>query len=296
MKSAILCVYYVPVDMEWVFRLQLEHIRKFSPKNTYKIYAAIIKCSESIETQLRKSDDVIVCEVIADNKNPSKQHSMALTQLMKAALSDGREEIFTLDVDSFPIQKGWMNLMVTKAKNTGGVCAVHRIENGDVFLPHPCGTVILAPFFHKYPFEFYPENIESVGSEFLSKTNQRADSGIGLALALWTNEHSWSELPRSNRVNLHYLIAGVYGDVIFHLGAGSREPIFSKEIMTNSLMKATSALKSIPVLWRLHSLIEKGVEIYFTRRNRRIVNTVKKELLGSSNAFINTLRSPPLDI
>jgi len=208
MKSAILCVYYVPANMEWLFKLQLEHIRKFTPKNTYKIYAAIIRCSQRVETDLLSSDDVIVCDVIADNKNPSKQHSMALSQLMVAALSDGIEEVFTLDVDSFPIQKDWMNLMVTKAKKAGGVCAVHRIENGDVFLPHPCGTVILAPFCHKYPFEFYPENIKSVGSEFLSETNQRIDSGIGLALALWKNEHSWCELPRTNRVNLHYLIAG----------------------------------------------------------------------------------------
>jgi hypothetical protein len=278
--------------MEWVFKLQLEHIRKFSPKNTYKIYAAIIKCFASIETQLRTANDVIICDVIADHKNPSKQHSMALTQLMNAALSDGREEIFTLDVDSFPIQKNWMNLMVTKAKKNSGVCAVHRIENGDVFLPHPCGALILASFVHKYPFEFFPENIESAGSEFLSETNQRADSGIGLALSLslWKNKQPWSELPRSNHLNMHYLIAGVYGDVIFHLGAGSREPIFSKEIKTNSLMKATSPLKKTPVLWHLHSLIEKGVEMYYTRKNRQIINNVQRELVRNSEVFINTLR------
>ncbi|WOI38742.1 hypothetical protein R1T43_06845 [Alteromonas sp. CI.11.F.A3] len=290
MKRAILCVYYVPDDMEWMLSLHLKQIRKHSPSGTYKIYAAIIKCSSSVNQILNASPDIKVCEVEAENSHPSKQHSMALTQLMDRAFRDGCEVAFTLDVDSFPIRDDWMTSMETKAAERQGVCAVHRKENGDSFLPHPCGAAILSTFVDKYPFEFYPEGIEDKAKHFLSKYNQRPDSGIGLAYVLWENEHSWSEILRSNHVDLHYMIAGIYGDLIFHLGAGSRRPIFFQEMRCNRIIHLIAPLKGKPLLWRLHSLIERGVEGYLVRRNRKIVKSVMRELTNNADAFIESIR------
>jgi hypothetical protein len=55
----------------------------------------------------------------------------------------------------------------------------------------------------------------------LAETGQRPDSGIGIGFSLWLTKTQWTPLTRSNTINDHFLLAGIYGDLIFHLGAMS---------------------------------------------------------------------------
>ena len=288
-KSAILCVYYVPEDMEWVFDLQLAQIRKCS--EDYKIYAAFIKGSQRVLSVLQESSDIILCEVSAESDHPSKQHSMALTQLMNYAVNFGVEAIYTLDVDSFPISKSWMKQMYNSASQNNGVCAVHRIENGDKFLPHPSGCVVLTEFLKKNPFEFYPENIETTGKTFIDESGQRPDSGIGLGYVLWKGNKMWAQLERSNERDLHYMMAGIYGNVVFHLGAGSRGPLFAKEVNESPVLKALRTFEKMPVLWRLYAFFKKRTEASLIERNTKIVTEIESRLKKDAEQFFTYLKS-----
>ncbi len=289
MKSAILCVYYVPVDMEWVFDLQLAQIRKCS--EDYKIYAAFIKGSQRVLSVLEASSDITLCEVSAENDHPSKQHSMALTQLMNYAVNDGVEAIYTLDVDSFPISKSWMKKMYSSASQNNGICAVHRLENGDKFLPHPSGCVVLADFVKDNPFEFYPEDIETTGKTFIDETGQRPDSGIGLGYVLWKGNKTWAQLVRSNERDLHYMMAGIYGNVVFHFGAGSRSPLFAKEVNESTGLKALRVLEKLPILWRLYAFFKKRTEASLIEKNTKIVTEIESQLKKDPEQFFAYLNS-----
>lgn len=289
LKNAILCVYYVPEEMEWVFDLQLDQIRKCT--KDYTIYAAFIKGSERVFNVLQESADIKICEVNAANSHPSKQHSMALTQLMRHAIDDGCGAIFTLDVDSFPIINDWMHTMIAMAEEGSGVCAVHRTENEDTFLPHPSGCVMLSSFVSQYPFEFYPENIEEVGSDYLEDTGQRPDSGIGLGYILWKHHFPWSEMQRSNSHNLHYLMAGIYGNVIFHLGAGSRRPLFAKELNDNSLLEKIKFFEKMPIFWRCYSILKKREEGKLISINSALVAEIETRLTENRDEFFKFLLS-----
>ena len=56
---------------------------------------------------------------------------------LPVALADGVSHICTLDVDSFPIDDAWIDVLVASAPPASGLTGVLRVENGDVALPHP---------------------------------------------------------------------------------------------------------------------------------------------------------------
>jgi hypothetical protein len=60
-------------------------------------------------------------------------------------------------------------------------------------------------------------------------TRQRVDTGIGYGYALWKSGEPWLRLTRSNARDYHFLLAGIYGHVFFHLGAAAREPTFYRD-------------------------------------------------------------------
>jgi hypothetical protein len=54
-------------------------------------------------------------------------------------------------------------------------------------------------------------------------------------------------LTRTNRVDLHPVIAGIYGDLVFHLGAGTRAAVFRSDTATAWSFRLTNPLARIPV-------------------------------------------------
>jgi hypothetical protein len=53
----------------------------------------------------------------------------------------------------------------------------------------------------------------------------KADIGGNLLRAVERSGREWTPLLRSNRVNPHPLWFAVYGDIVYHHGAGFRKPI-----------------------------------------------------------------------
>ncbi|HQU87614.1 MAG: hypothetical protein H6944_05230 [Zoogloeaceae bacterium] len=106
-------------------------------------------------------------------------------------------------------------------------------------MPHPSCCYFPSEFYRQYRPTFLPDEEVLAGQEFanfLSGTGQKPDSGIGVGFTVWKHQLPWKKLYRSNKRNDHFLLAGLYGDVIFHLGAMSwTDRDFRKDRSTSPL-------------------------------------------------------------
>ena len=59
---------------------------------------------------------------------------------------------------------------------------------------------------------------------------RRLDTGAGYAAALAEHKLPWAKLLRSNKVNDHPLLGGVYGGIVFHFGGASRDKVFAVDL------------------------------------------------------------------
>jgi hypothetical protein len=75
------------------------------------------------------------------------------------------------------------------------------------------------------------------------------DVGGNLLRALERAGDDWTPLLRSNRVNLHPLWFGVYGNVVYHHGAGFRWAVGRVDLANPP--RLTSRAKRVPGLGRL---------------------------------------------
>lgn len=120
--------------------------------------------------------------------------------------------------------------------------AAHRVENGDRNLPHPSFLVTTADFVAAARPRFLPRWNAALAA-FCRTHGQAFDSGVGYALAAQRTGRRWAPLLRSNVVNDHFLLAGLYGDIAFHVGgvnwAGDRQ-IFRRQHAANALLPQES--------------------------------------------------------
>jgi hypothetical protein len=120
-----------------------------------------------------------------------------------------------LDGDAFPIAPLDPFLELTLSRFP--LAAIRRDENLGDKQPHPSFCATTVGFWQKIGGDWSRGawtndlgwEIEDPGGELLAElTNRRVE---------------WRPLRRSNRVNLHPVLFGVYDDVVYHHGAGFRE-------------------------------------------------------------------------
>ncbi len=178
----------------------------------------------------------------------SREHAHHLDALMARAVPGPASHVVTLDLDSFPVADAWHDTLVAGADDS--VVGILRRENGDVLLPHPSCTVLPRSFLERHPFSFSPDTDGTREFRtFLRTSGQAADTGIRLAYLLASQNVPWCPILRSNRRDLHPLIAGIYGDAVFHLGAGARASLFRRDLAVSTVHRLTDPVERIPVSW-----------------------------------------------
>jgi len=141
-------------------------------------------------------------------------HGASLDRLVRK-VRPGTEFIITLDTDSFPIRDGWIENLTGRLTDDVALAGVWR----DELLPkkpafvHPCCLVIRA------------QTLRRLGAGFTIGAG--ADVAHNVTLAVEREGSRISRLRRSNGWNPHFLMGAVYGDLVYHQGAGSRAPKFS---------------------------------------------------------------------
>ena len=112
-----------------------------------------------------------------------------------------------MDSDAFPINSDWINITRSQLDLGNEFVAVQRLENPWAFnkIAHSCYVA------------WYSETL----MEFKSISECPYVKG-------W-KEKRWGKVRRSNAVDLHKQLYGIYGDMIYHMGCGSRLEVVKKE-------------------------------------------------------------------
>ncbi len=298
-KLAILVVYHLRdgTDMR-LLQLHLDRIERHTA-DTYKVFAATNRASIDAREVLDARSDVIICDIPSTELRGSREHAYYLDALVQFALADGASHFITLDVDSFPIDDRWIGVLEATADPGSGLAAILRSENGDVDLPHPSCTFATRGFFERFNVSFSPDSdFVPEFRRFLRATRQAGDTGIRLAYVLWSAGLKWGQLHRSNAIDVHYLMAGIYDDVVFHLGAGGRDALFRRDRQTSLPHRLSEPIERFParrafairIKKRLLRMIRSRAERTLIETNNVIAELSRDWLLSDPDGLLAYLR------
>lgn len=146
----------------------------------------------------------------------SHPHAVPLQRLYEIARQDGCHYIVTMDSDAHPICKGWLMEMIGALDEKTVISAVWRDELNKGIRPyaHPSCFCTSVDFIEKHHLrlDFIAPRSEKVKHDTMTIFTDKA-------LELGLHIH---KLRRSNRNEVHRLIGGIYGDMVYHHGAGTR--------------------------------------------------------------------------
>jgi hypothetical protein len=299
MKLGILVVYLVSPEAEWILEKHLEHLAKTKPFMSFRVYAAVHRLEDRYRSMLRRFDFIEVIDhgpLPAESLRGGGEHGTYLDMLAAHAVSDGCDFVCTYDVDSWPICDDWIEVswnLITQ--NRAVAAAILRAENGDTVLPHPSFCFIRANLFHHAECRFWvtESDMRDDMRAFGESNNQRIDTGFGLGYFLHEQKLDWVKLLRSNKKDYHYLMAGVYNDLIFHLGAGSRKKRFFARDKEPWSERITRPLCSVPRIWRYRQKLTTLLETVHTpslyKRHQVIFDTIVSKINSNENAFYREL-------
>ena len=246
-RLAVLTVALVRDDDERaLLELQLARLRRHTP-GPMTIHVVAKRVPDDVRTWLAGQPDVALLDPPAAPTSAAGSTGATSTRSSRRRARPtpptSRPSISTRSRSS---TTGWAGSTVLPPG--AGVAAVLRRENGDVCLPHPSGTVLTRAFVEAHTVSFSPDTDGTPEfRRFLRESGQRADTGIRLAGTLWTETIPWTPLLRTNAVDVHPVIAGIYGDCIFHLGAGSRVALFRADLAASPVHRLTRPLERVPV-------------------------------------------------
>ncbi len=181
----------------------------------YKLYAFVSGLEKDVSDQFDfiSTEGVDVCDM-------SISHAIKLNILADVACKDAKDEdlLIFIDGDAFPI-KDYL-AAARDLVNKHELIAVLRSENGDDIQPHPLFCATTVKFWKELKGDWKP------GFKWKNKSNAWVtDTGGNLLHKLSENKVDWYPLMRSNKRNTHPVWFGIYGDMIYHHGAGFRDPI-----------------------------------------------------------------------
>lgn len=300
-RLAILVVYVVR-DEDDLPLLDL-HLARIARHTTvpYTILGVAHRATDTARARLEADPNVRLCPVPETDLRGSREHAHYLDALVPIALATDATHLVTLDVDSFPVADGWVDTLIAAAA-ASGLAAILREENGDRVLPHPSGLLASRAFCQEEPVSFSPDwDGTREFREFLRTTGQAGDTGIRIAHRLWTEGQPWGRLRRSNARDLHPVIAGIYDDVLFHLGATSRGVLFRADLRQSTVHRLTMPLERVPVRGprtrhakqTLLRWCRGRTERRMMRRNRTVYQVVRDWLVEDDDDLLAYLRGEP---
>ncbi len=166
-------------------------------------------------------------------------HAVPLQRLYERARADGIRSIVALDSDAFPIKDGWLSLLIEALTGDTVIAGVWRDELKQAVRPYVhasclCTTVDF--------IESRQLRLDLVDLD----PGKKVDTLSALTRSAEAGGFRVFKLERSNKRQAHYLMAGIYGDLIYHHGAGSRKSItFWGEARTEECSQKNLRLREI---------------------------------------------------
>jgi hypothetical protein len=233
-------------DDRWV-DIQLKYFERFI-NAPYKVYAFLHELPQEHRSKY-----------FYTSTEKIKSHPTKLNLLADMAFlhSDNEDDwLIFVDGDAFPIAD-IVSFANQKLKEYP-LLAVQRLENCGDIQPHPCFCITTVKFWKEIKGDW------NSGYEWQDALGRQVtDVGGNLLGTLEKKKIKWLPLIRSNVQNLHQLWFGVYGNLVYHHGAGFRKPISRTDIQQLSD-------NGNPILNTLISLAgSTGLGRFLTRMSRR---------------------------
>jgi len=252
---------------KWI-DIQLEYLKR-NITDDYRVYAFLNGISESHSSKFYYT-----------NSDSIQEHEVKLNRLAKVVLDHSTDQddlLIFLDGDAFPI--GDIVTFAREKLKNYPLLAIQRRENLGDMQPHPsfCATTTL--FWQKIGGDW------ARGYTWLNKIgNKVCDTGGVLMSVLNEKGIEWYPMLRSNRINLHPLWFGIYDNLVYHHGAGFRNPVarvdknHSKNLYYSVYFKH---LKKLP--YSIHKNFDPTKSII--RRNGKKSNKVYKMILSDPSFY-----------
>lgn len=186
--------------------IQLEYLRKHITSE-YRVYAYLNGIEEDHSSKFYYS-----------STEPIVEHATKLNLLAKEASRNATsvdDVLIFLDGDAFPIAP--LDVFIDAALSSQPLVAVQRLENLGDPQPHPCFCATTVAFWQSIDGDW------EKGHQWRNKVGELVtDVGGNLMGKLEAADVKWTRLLRSNTNDVHPLWFGIYGNIIYHHGAGFR--------------------------------------------------------------------------
>jgi len=146
-----------------------------------------------------------------------------LTLADEVAENSQEEFLCFLDSDAFPISENF-NDFIKEKMEIYPMIAVVRYDFGEL-LPHPCFACIRRETYKNY---IHP----LVHKTWILNWHYRIAHFL-----IKVDRNTFLPLVRSNRHNIDHCFFGIYGDLIYHHGGGSRRKVSSKMVDEGTVEK-----------------------------------------------------------
>jgi hypothetical protein len=202
--------------VHWRTDRWIEPQRRYLDRNLaqpFRVYADL----EGIDAARLRFDLAADLAETRSFENPIYSHTEKLNALAAEICRDARDDdvLVFLDGDAFPIARLDPFLEQTLARYS--LAAVRRDENLDDIQPHPCFCATTVGFWKEIEGDWNP------GFTWKNAAGEEVtDAGGNLLARLRERGADWYPLRRTNRRNLRPLWFAVYGDLVYHHGAGFR--------------------------------------------------------------------------
>ncbi len=195
----------------WI-ELCLRQLRRHTPAADYEV---LVWDNSFLPEHLEIMRSDTKVSVFSNPEGKDVRHGRALDRLL-GKVPEGVDHVVTLDTDSFPIRDGWLDNIIGRLEGGASLAGVWR----DEMAPR------IDPYVHPSCLAARVETLRELGVAFARKQGHRVDVGQQITNALLERGDRISRLRRSNARNMHFLMGGVYGDLVYHHGAGSRQASF----------------------------------------------------------------------
>ncbi len=160
-----------------------------------------------------------------------RPHPKALDYLASKVPTDV-DYVVTLDSDSFPVREDWLDVLIGRCEDGAAICGVFRDEMAPT----------IRPFIHVSGLCMRKDDLSGLSVSFSRHIGQ--DIGQNITEEMRRLGRQIAPLRRSNKVNFHFLIGGLYGDVLYHHGAGSRKAGFWTSVDAATDLEVSMVLRA----------------------------------------------------
>lgn len=171
---------------------------------------------------------------------PVKPHAVKLNLLADLIYFDSNRDddiIIFIDGDAFPV--GDLEPFLREKLTTHKLVAVQRLENNGDIQPHPCFCATTVGFWRAIRGDW------NEGFKWQNKSGQwETDVGGNLLKLLRENGVDWYPVLRSGGLTSRPVLFGIYGGLIYHHGAGFRNPV-TRGDMAQATIKMRDKIKAV---------------------------------------------------